>query len=45
MSKIFKRLLCALLGMIIGMVSTLGAVAATVYYTYGKLTVGDISGN
>ena len=45
MSKIFKRLLCALLGMIIGMVSTLGAVAATVYYTYGNLTVGDVSGN
>lgn len=45
MSKIFKRLLCALLGMIIGMVSTLGAVAATVYYTYGNLTVGDVIGN
>lgn len=45
MSKIFKRLLCALLGMIIGMVSTLGAVAATVYYTYGNLTVGEVSGN
>lgn len=45
MSKIFKRLLCALLGLIVGTVSTLGAVAATVYYTYGNLTVGDVSGN
>lgn len=45
MSKIFRRIMCMLLGIILGLVTTLSAVAATVYYTYGNLTLGNMTNN
>ena len=42
MSKLFKRLLCLLLGIIIGVSATVGSIATSVFYLYGNLTVSDV---
>ena len=42
MSKLFKRLLCLLLGFIMGISATVGGLATSVYYLYGNMTVADV---
>ena len=42
MSKLFKRLLCLLLGLIMGISATVGGLATSVYYLYGNMTVADV---
>ena len=42
MSKLFKRLMCLLLGIVIGISATVGSIATSVYYLYGNVTVTDI---
>ena len=36
MSKLFKRLMCLLLGIVIGISATVGSIATSVYYLYGN---------
>lgn len=45
MTKIFKCVVCALLGIIIGITATFGAMTAAVYYAYGNVTVGGMTGD
>ena len=42
MSKLFKRLLCLLLGFMMGISATVGGLATSVYYLYGNMTVADV---
>ncbi len=42
MSKLFKRLLCLLLGIVMGISATVGSIATSVYYLYGNLTIADV---
>ncbi|MBQ7642856.1 MAG: hypothetical protein IJS67_03035, partial [Clostridia bacterium] len=43
MGKVFRRLICFFLGVVIGAVATIGGVATSMYYMYGNVTVGSIT--
>ena len=39
MGKLFRRIVCFLLGMIVGLTGTVASTAGTLYYLYGNVTV------
>ena len=43
MGKVFRRLVCFFLGLVIGAVATVGGVATSIYYMYGNITVQDLT--
>ena len=45
MTKLFKRIVSLILGVIIGIVSVSGALVAAAYYLYTRITVGDMTEN
>ena len=45
MGKIFRRIICFLLGMIFGITASTASIAGTVYYLYGNVTVEDVANN
>ena len=45
MGKIFRRIVCFLLGMIFGITASTASIAGTVYYLYGNVTVEDVADN
>lgn len=45
MSKIFKCIVCGLMGIVVGISATFGAMTVATYYAYGNVTVGGVTGD